>query len=72
MQEGWRMGSIPNTDPAPAEARIFGRGERGAGGKVAGLELPTDGGNWQGQRIHPEGHRVGKASPGMKGPQKGV
>lgn len=45
MQEGWRIGSIPNADPAPCRSLSFWRTERGAGGKVAGLELPTGGGN---------------------------
>lgn len=71
MQEGWRTGSIPNADPAPAEAQVFVRGERGAEGKVAWLELLTGSRNWQGE-IHPEGHRVEKVSPGMKVPQNGV
>lgn len=70
MQEGWRIGSIPNTGPAPEEARVFDGVKEGLGGKLQ--ELPTGGGKWQGQRIHPEGHRVEKASLGMKVPQNSV
>lgn len=69
MQEGWRIGSIPNADPAPCRSLSFWRTERGAGGKGGRAGVTHW---WWEQRIHTEGHREEKSSPGMKVPQKGV